>query len=70
MFLTEEQVVELTGYKRAADQAKWLKRNGVQHFRQRINGRVIIARDALAVREKVAEVEGPRLDWIPRRKRR
>ena len=31
-FLTEEKVVELTGYERAADQSKWLSEQKILHF--------------------------------------
>jgi hypothetical protein len=31
-FLSDEDIVILTGYKRSGDQVAWLKRNGVPHW--------------------------------------
>ena len=44
MFLTPDELVTLTGYKRPADQVRWLERNGVPHW---INaqGRPVVRQD-------------------------
>lgn len=35
MFLTPEQLLDLTGYRRHAEQVKWLRKNGVKVFVRR-----------------------------------
>ncbi len=47
MFLTADQLRELTGYKRAAYQVKWLANNRV-HFYVRRDGRPVVTEDAIA----------------------
>lgn len=42
MFLTESEVVELTGCKTAKAQAEWLRRNNIKHYENA--SRVIVAR--------------------------
>lgn len=32
MFLTRDQVVELTGYRMKSMQIQWLRNNGIRHF--------------------------------------
>lgn len=65
MFLTATELIQLTGYRRAADQAGWLKRNGVKFYRQRTNGRIVVTRAAVEDKgNRGSEIEGPRLDWI------
>lgn len=41
MFLTKEQVSELTGRKRTSSQQKWLKEHG-WHFEENATGRPIV----------------------------
>lgn len=41
MFLTDEQKVNLTGYKRPKFQARWLKANGYK-FRLNASGRPVV----------------------------
>ncbi len=47
MFLTANQLHELTGYKRPAYQVQWLARNRV-HFYVRRDGRPVVTEDAIA----------------------
>jgi hypothetical protein len=44
LFLTPEEIADLTGYKMQACQAKWLRSNGFV-FRVSADNRVILARD-------------------------
>ena len=46
MFLSDEQVQRLTGYKQPAYQCRWLARNRV-HFYQAADGRPIVTEDAI-----------------------
>lgn len=47
MFLTPEELQQLTGYKLAAHQVRWLKANGVPHFVNAL-GRPVVSKDLLA----------------------
>lgn len=49
MFLTPEQVQELTGYRRPSMQRMWLERSGVPYFTSR-SGKPIILRSDLEQR--------------------
>lgn len=65
LLLTDDELEQLTGYKRTADQCTWLKRNGVPFYRQRLIGRPRVVREALTgPRKRRAEQEGPDLDWL------
>lgn len=44
MFLTPGDLVILTGYKRPADQVRWLERNAIPHF-VNAQGRPVVRRD-------------------------
>ena len=46
MFLTADQLHELTGYKRPAYQVKWLATNRV-HFYVRADGRPVVTEEAI-----------------------
>lgn len=46
MFLTAEQLQELTGYRQAAAQVRWLQRNGITHY-VRADGRPVVPASAL-----------------------
>lgn len=69
MFLTEDAVEELTGYKQWAAQARWLKRNRVPFTRQRVTGRPIVLASALTEKRIGGEIAVPELDWIRARKK-
>lgn len=58
MFLTREQLVELTGYVKAFKQIEWLRKNGVTHF---VNayGRPVVQSDALSRRPSTGYTLGP-----------
>lgn len=43
-FLDPDELQTLTGYKRAADQIRWLEANGVPHMVNRL-GRPVVRRD-------------------------
>lgn len=68
VFLSDAELFELTGYKQAAAQVRWLRRNGVRFYRQRETGSPRVPRDAL-LQGRVIEQEGPRLDWLKNGKR-
>jgi hypothetical protein len=61
VFLSPEEVVTLTGYKRPADQARWLKAEGIRH---RLNGanRVVVLRSDLD--RSAPRTNAPRLALI------
>lgn len=44
IYLEHAELVHLTGYKRPADQIRWLKRNGVPHIVNRL-GRPVVRKD-------------------------
>ena len=54
--LSKEDVIELTGYQRAAYQAQWLANQGIRHF---INaqGRVIVPAAAIAQPANFSQIE-------------
>lgn len=64
LFLNEEELRQLTGYKRSNDQAAWLRRNGVRHYRQKSAGRVMVARQTLSTQRESITRDGPRLDFL------
>lgn len=43
-FLDDDDLERLTGYKRSADQARWLEDNGIPCRRNRL-GKVVVRRD-------------------------
>ncbi|MGH6708322.1 MAG: DUF4224 domain-containing protein [Bradyrhizobium sp.] len=68
LFLTDAEMVELTGYKQTAAQQKWLRRNGIPFTRQRVTGALRVVRATLAAGKRAGgEEEGPRLDWMKNR---
>lgn len=44
MFLNASELETLTGYKRPADQVRWLERNGVPHYVNAL-GRPVVRQD-------------------------
>lgn len=69
-FLTDADLQQLTGYIRTQDQARWLTRNRVKHYRQRLTGKPVVTWAAVEGREAspAANDSTPRLDWVqPRR---
>lgn len=50
MFLTPQQLEDLTGYVQPAAQVRWLQKNGVQHF-VRGDGKPRVLPSALEMRE-------------------
>lgn len=61
MFLTAEELVDLTGWKRASRQVAWLRKNGVKHYVRR-GGRPCVPLDALA-QPATADPARPRPDF-------
>lgn len=57
MFLTSEQLQELTGYRQAAAQVRWLRKNGVAHY-VRSDGKPKVHEDA--VRPKGISAAAPK----------
>lgn len=49
MFLTAEELRELTGYKRASLQLGWLRKAGVRHYVRRDGRPVVMAADLAGV---------------------
>ena len=49
MFLTPDQVQQLTGYRKAAKQVEWLIRNAIPHYVNR-QGRPVVPADLLNAR--------------------
>lgn len=53
MFLTQQQIQELTGYRRKCEQVRWLRKNGIRHY-VRADGHPTVPANALeAPRQKV-----------------
>lgn len=44
MFLTDDELFQLTGYLRNADRCRWLKENGWTFLRNAITGRPVVSR--------------------------
>ncbi len=61
-FLDVEEVAELTGYKRKAEQRGWLVRNGIPFLPNRF-GQPMIARSALLERLGQRETRSEAPDW-------
>ena len=68
MFLTAEELVELTGLRRPSTQAKWLRAHRVRHFMNAL-GRPVVARAWLIgeAAEVVQMPQRPDLRAIPGR---
>ena len=49
MFLTPDQVQQLTGYRKPAKQIEWLSRNAVPHYVNR-QGKPVVPQDLLNAR--------------------
>lgn len=50
LYLTSEEIFELSGYVQPSKQIKWLAKNGIRHFVRR-DGRVRVVRSDLAQRQ-------------------
>lgn len=44
LFLTKEELIELTGYQRSADQCRWLSKRGWKFERNAVHGRPVVLR--------------------------
>jgi len=67
-FLTKDDLIELTGYKRATEQRQWLADNGYT-FDVRGDGRAALLWDQIEVRnscDKSRRVPGPNLAALDR----
>lgn len=68
MFLTDAELLELTGYVRNADRCKWLKSRGWKFERNAITGRPVVLRThveemlSLTVTKKAPIKPEPRLN--------
>lgn len=58
-FLDDEDLIRLTGYKRPADQARWLEGHSIPFLRNRL-GRLVVRRDM----DEIA-VSEPELGPVP-----
>lgn len=65
MFLSPEQLLELTGYVQPAAQIRWLRRNGVRHF-VRADGRPVVQPSALEPPRETRRSE-PKFEALDRR---
>lgn len=63
MFITPEELAELTGYRRNADQRRWLKSHGWK-FVESANGKPIVARKHA---EAMLCIEPANKEWVPNR---
>lgn len=54
-WLTDAEVIDLTGYKRSSDQLRWLNANHVKAYVSALN-KVRVPRDAILASPKVAKV--------------
>jgi len=50
-FLSADDLVLLTGYKRPADQARWLEEHGIPFLRNSL-GKIVVKRDLEAVDQR------------------
>jgi hypothetical protein len=66
LFLSGEQLRELTGYVQPAAQIRWLRKNAVHHF-VRADGRPRVPLAAIAPAPAKAEAprKGPNFDALP-----
>ncbi|UCV01733.1 DUF4224 domain-containing protein [Dechloromonas denitrificans] len=62
MFLTKEEVRELTGYVRSADQCRWLEKRGWKFERNAITGRPVVLRKHV---EEMLSLDVPNRDTAP-----
>lgn len=60
IFLSTGELYELTGYRLAAYQVRWLQRQGITHW-VRADGKPVVPRSALEGRPAAAPVPEP--DW-------
>lgn len=65
MFLSAEQLLELTGYIQPAAQIRWLQKNGVRHF-VRADGHPVVQPSALEPQIAGRRAE-PKFEAIGRR---
>lgn len=63
MFLTDDELHDLTGYRRHAEQVKWLRKNGVRVF-VRADGAPRVLRDDLAARPERRTVRRPNFEAL------
>jgi succinate dehydrogenase/fumarate reductase flavoprotein subunit len=50
-FLSPEDLIVLTGYKRSADQARWLDEHGIPFLRNSL-GKIVVKRDLATVERR------------------
>lgn len=63
MFLTDLELHDLTGYRRHAEQVRWLRKNGVRHFIRK-DGAVRVLRSELEAGRDQRTVSGPRFEAL------
>lgn len=62
MFLTDEELFELTGYHRNAERRAWLSRHGWK-FETAASGRPVVLRKY--AESKLSEQEPEKVEWSP-----
>lgn len=64
LFLTDEEMQQLTGYARKSKQVAWLKAQGIP-FRPNATGHPVVTRTAIEGRHEAPAPAAPRA-WTPR----
>lgn len=62
MFLTKDDIVNLTGYRRPADQCRWLKSHGWKYEISAVGRPVVLRRHA---ESRMSDVEQAPKEWSP-----
>lgn len=61
MLITPTELQELTGYRRHAEQIRWLQRNGIRHFIRRDGSPAVLPLD---LQQAGAQRQEPRFEAI------
>lgn len=63
MFLSEDEVQDLTGYKRPADQRRWLDRNGIGYLVSARGRPVVLKSELERALGAATKATGTEPDW-------
>lgn len=63
MFLTEEEVIELTGYRKPSAQSRWLWANGIKNYTNSQN-RVIVVRSVVEGENLASDIVEPNFENV------
>lgn len=64
MFLTPDELLQLTGYRQRAAQIRWLRRNRVRFYLQGITEKPVVTKAEVERIRESGKHQGPRTDWI------